>query len=766
MTATTHPATERAWLSARRLDANLLRLPIKTLRLPRRVQHACAQLGLTDIAGVLGVDQAEFTAVHGVGARSWDQLVAATTRALLPLTRGGEALQSSDPLRSHVHDPRTVRALERLGDPGTALLMRTPREALLALPGLDEDTWHKLADQLSTSIDATLFTAIPLPASPSLWPDTFTARRIDHLELSSGLIEALRKAGLVNFGDLLDADASALLTNPEIGNTGLSALRVALERALPEGNRRLRRRRNDGGLRRMLAVADERSRDYLVSRLGLDGRTPVPATRLARAFGLPTEGLAEFERQLRDLLVARQRPLLRRWRRAAMAELRAQNGVARHELLARGVLRTLGRACRDAAAPFRLLAFLLPNKLYVVGDALTTVSEETCKGVLAQVHRLIGKLPLPLPSFETLLRDAGAAPIPRGLLHHLLQHDAHVQIAIDHDLGEVLHRRRTTVGDRIEQVLRAARTSLSLADLLFRYRDRFGRARRARLLDYLWTENRFVEIGPGQWDLRERHVDQIELVEAEAARVRDIMLTIGGRHAIESLVEGGETTQRVLFLLRDCLRRDPALRNLGRGSFCPRQMRMSEQVSALVKALTQAMGELPLERFLANQAKQARHLRTRLLRENRLFVEVGPDRVDLLTNYPFNSERLRELTRTVELHLEQRDGFDRIESVHAAVLEVGLGGSFLSVHMLRDLLRRHGRFEMLCDDLVAQRARGLKAWIQQRAREAIRRCLRGLTPVEILAEVPELADFRDCLAQVVADDPMVQSPDGQRYVVV
>jgi hypothetical protein len=767
MTATINPPTERAWLSARRLDAELLATPVKVLRLPRRVHRACAELHLHTVADILGADPVEFTALHGIGARSWERLTAAARRALLPLSRGGDALSGTDVLRAHVSDPRAVRALERLGDPSTALLARASREAMLALPGFDDATWRRLTDSLAANIDAALFTPIPLPASPSVWPDTFTARRVDHLELASGLSDALRKSGLVTFGDLLDADASTLLANPDIGATGLAALRVALDHALPEGSPHERHhRRNDGGLGRLLAVADERSRDYLVSRLGLDGRPPVPATRLARAFGLPSEGVPEFERQLRNLLLQRRRPLVRRWRRAAMTELRAQNGTARHELLARGVLRTLGRACREPVAPFRLLAFFFPTRLHVVGDALTTVSEETCKRVLTEVQRLIAKLPLPLPSFEAELRAAGAPPIPRGLLHHLLQHDANVQILIDHDLGEVLHRRRTTVGDRIEQVLRSARTNLALPDLLFRYRDRYGRARRARLLDYLWTESRFVEIGPGQWDLRERHVDQIELVEAEAARVRDILLTVGGRHDIDSLVEGGETTQRVLFLLRDCLRRDPALRTLGHGSFCPRQMRTSEQIAALVKALNQAMGELPLDRFLANQARQARHLRTRLLRENRLFVEIGVDRIDLLSNYPFNSDRLRELTRTVELHLEQRDGFDRIDSVLRAVQEVGIGGEFLTAHMLRDLLRRHGRFELLSEDLVAQRARGLKAWIQQRARDAIRRAVRGLTPVEIVAELPELADFAVCLEKVIGEDPMVQSPDGQRYVVV
>jgi hypothetical protein len=86
--------------------------------------------------------------------------------------------------------------------------------------------------------------------------------------------------------------------------------------------------------------------------------------------------------------------------------------------------------------------------------------------------------------------------------------------------------------------------------------------------------------------------------------------------------------------------------------------------------------------------------------------------------------------------------------------------------MLRDLLVRHGRFELLADDLVALRTRGLRAWIQQRAREAIRRAAHGLTTFQIQTEIPELSQFASCLDRVIGADPMVQSPDGLHYMVV
>lgn len=685
-----------AWIRASRLEAVVLARPVTDLGLPARVLQACRQAGIGSVAEALGTEEASFVALRGVGRRSWQQLVAAVRRALLPLAAdggdGGDAAREEAPTGLPA---RTRLALVRLGSPAAERLARWPREAVLALPDIDETIYARLVGAESARGD------VAAPAAGA------------------------------------DLDPS-----PSAGAAPVSELE------------------------HVLACLDAGDRDLLAARVGLHGSKPQSLAALAGAPGARAEELAAKEATCRARILERCPAVVQAWRDAVAQELAVQGGIVRADRLGPGPLARLGRTARDTHLPLRLLAFLFPTDLHLVGDALATLDRVTCRRIVHALARLRARLPLALPRVKKALRRAGLPPVPAGLLHWLLHQDAQFEIVFHAQRGEVLRRRRGTVGDRIEHVLRGAGGALALSELLFRYRDRYRRARRSRLLDNLWAETRFVEIGHDVWDLRERHVDQAELIEAEAARVRDILCTVGGRHHVAELVDGGPSSDRVLFLLRDCLRRDPALRNLGRGAFCPRAMRVSTQIEALQHALRSAMGELPLERFLANQDAASRALRTRLLRENHLFVEIAPDRIDSLDNYPFNSERLATLLRTVELHLEQHDGFDRVQGVLAAVDEAGLGGEFLTPHMLGDILRRHGRFDTLEPDLVALRSRGLRAWIQQRSREAIRRAAHGLTAFEIQAEVPELAQFAQCLEHVIAADPMVQSSDGMHYHVV
>ncbi|MEZ5965705.1 MAG: hypothetical protein R3F56_17860 [Planctomycetota bacterium] len=761
MTAHRTRSVERPWVHASRLDPDTLTRPLAEVRLPPRVRRACASLGLHTVADVLGLDEETFVAQRGVGRRSWQRLVVAVRRSLFELTglAPGQAQQAQH--MPAFAQPTTQRALRRLGSPDAGMLLRAVRDAVLALPGVAEDEYERLASQGA---------AHPRPAAPTapgsrLWPAALADRSLHELNLRTELADRLNEFGLRTLGDALSVDPTALAADPAVAESGVDELRAALGVFFAPVLTDRRSESAGGSLARLLAALAEEDRALVTAALGLAGERPVTRPHLARLYGLTLDGLETREERCRNSVRSRCPDLLQTWRQAAEAELAAQDGVVRSERIAQGPLRELA-AAGDPGLPLRVLAFFFARELYLVGDVVTTVDAGTCRRIGSALARLRHTLPRPLAAIEADLADAGLPTIRRGLLQWLVQQDSHLQVVIDPLLSEVLRRRRATVGDRIEQVLRSAGRALSLAELLFRYRDRHRRARRSRLLDNLWAEPRFVEVGPGTWDLRERHVDQAELIEAEAVRVRDIICTVGGRHDVADLIEGGESSDRVLFLLRDCLRRDPSLRSLGRGEFCPRSMRMSTQIEALQHALRAAMGELPLERFLANQHRASRELRTRLLRENHLFVEVAPDRIDLLTNYPYTGERLRTLLRTVELHLEQHDGFDRLTGALAAVEEAGLGGRFLSEHMLSDILRRHSRFEMLSGDLVALRSRGLRSWIQQRSRDAIRRASQGLTASQIQAEIPELAQFATCLETLIADDPMVQSADGMHYRVV
>ncbi len=764
MTPASGTTIRNAWVTVEHLDRAILTRPLTTLRLSARVRRACEQLGLRTLADVLGTPQDSFLHLPGVGTRSWQTLVTHVRRSLLPLTAGNGAAKDQTPaideaLSDRFPDPRTRLALSRLGFPDRATLLREGQAALLALPGMQSE--HHVVvfgDEAGTRVCA----------AESWWPTDFLDKAVRELGLSDELSLALVAADIQTLADLIGQPPSDVQAHKDIGPDGVAAIRAALCQTLgghvtaPQGESPA----PDGGFRRLLGALNPDERAFLEALVGQAGRPALPRARLAAQLGIEPDALPELQARCRANAHARCHALLARWRRAVDRELVAQGGAVRGERLAQGCLREMATHRGEPAVPLRLLAFLFPGELFVVGDILTTVDGETCRRAVHAIRGLRTELPKPLVAIEAELASRGLPALKRGLLLHLLHHDAHVQVVLDPLLGEVLHRRRVTVGDRVEHILRDARRSLSLADLLFRYRDRYGRARRARLLDQLWAEPRFLEIGPALWDLRERHVDQAELLEAEAARVRDTICTVGGRHEVGDLIEGGTSSERVLFLLRDRLRRDPTLRNLGRGAFCSRSLRSSTEIEALLRALCAAGGELPLDRFLSNQDRGIRNLRTRLLRESRLFVEVAKDRIDALTNYPFTKDRLRVLLRTVELHLEQHDGFDRTEGALEAVNTVGLGGDFLTPHMLRDLLVRHGRFELLTDNLIALRSRGLKAWIQQRARDAIRRAGNGLTTFEIQTEIPELAQFAACLDRVIGADPMVQSPDGLRYHVV
>ena len=89
--------------------------------------------------------------------------------------------------------------------------------------------------------------------------------------------------------------------------------------------------------------------------------------------------------------------------------------------------------------------------------------------------------------------------------------------------------------------------------------------------------------------------------------------------------------------------------------------------------------------FLQNQPPDRRRLVQRLLRENRLFVMPSDDRIDVLSNYPFNQERLQQLIDLVKHQLDQRTGYAQVAALKAAVDRTDLGGTWLTPMLLADL---------------------------------------------------------------------------------
>ena len=225
---------------------------------------------------------------------------------------------------------------------------------------------------------------------------------------------------------------------------------------------------------------------------------------------------------------------------------------------------------------------------------------------------------------------------------------------MDPERGELVDRERLGIDDRLERILRERRGPATLDDLVFAYRDRFGATKRVRVIETLRGDGRFLAIGSGQWDLRETYIDELELTRAEAERLATMIQERDGQHQVRHL-SGDDVSERCHALLVDLLRRDPNLRDLGRGVFCARHRRRSSLVRELCRQLKRAMGEVPTDRFVQNQPERQRRLTIRLLERNRLFVSPCEGRVDLIENYPFNPERLRRLMNTVDVRLEQED---------------------------------------------------------------------------------------------------------------
>lgn len=135
---------ERPWIHACRLERAALTRPLDDVPLPPRVRRACAALNLRTVADVLGVDENEFMAQHGVGRRSWQRLVAIVRSTLFELT-GDAPRQAQAALASAAFgDASARRALQRLGAPDGGVLLRAPRAAVLALPGVDADAYERL----------------------------------------------------------------------------------------------------------------------------------------------------------------------------------------------------------------------------------------------------------------------------------------------------------------------------------------------------------------------------------------------------------------------------------------------------------------------------------------------------------------------------------------------------------------------------------------------------------------------------------------------
>ena len=589
------------------------------------------------------------------------------------------------------------------------------------------------------------------------------------LTLSAADVGALATAGILTVGDALQLPAASFDGDGAFA-MAKGPLRAALARALHDGLMQFA----DAGctdwatLRaQLLGPLDDDGRALVTSLVGLD-QPPRRRTELAREAGCTLAAIDARADRVRQQLTELQGGLLARLRQELATELQAGDGVFGHlELGAGTCLRSLSGATGDPELGLRLLAFLFPREVHLHKGTLFGLSPRRFRRLLRSLPGLVPPRRLPLP-IDTLLRELADdhQDVPRGALLHLLRAELRIAIELDDQAGEVAAADPRSPAARLVDVLAEAGQPMQLADLVFAWRERFRRASASTIASELRGHRAFVQVGAELWALRRWHEGRLGALAPLVDRAARKLCSLGGRHHVTELLAGEDVDETTTWLVHDRLGDDPRVRRLGRGELCPASQRRSRVLDQLLQDFRRAAGDVVLSMFLANQPPEHRRLVERLLRENRLFVQPAEDRVDTLSNWPFNEERIRRLIALVQDQLDQRVGYAQASALKATVDRSDLGGDWLTPELLTDVLRRHGPFEILPGGIVARANLELAATVRRTVRQALREAAVPLTVEDVLRARPELAEFASCLHELLGTDPLVQSPDGELFLLV
>lgn len=785
-------------------QSDVAALPLRHLKLPHRAKAACAELGLVRVADGLACKEADFVAVRGCGPKTFlafrAQLEALVDDPLPDVDFAAADTAAFDaPLGLRAGSGSCVPALKSASITTLGQLLATPVAALEALPDVSlQEVQRLLADHAfemdrpeQSSPSPTGAPSAPTSAADreacaaqtqsqpperaaqnhtaaglaEILPDTLLGASPERLLLRDSARRALRDANVHTLGAVFASEPTSL----GLSTDDVCALRFELDRIFRlgadtvEAIERNRARRSNSLVQRLIAHLAPADFEYVARRIGLH-HPPESDLQIAAKTGVPRADLKAQTRRIVAWLQSEFALTLDRLCASIDAALAAHDDV----LIC--PMQPGDRARRRVSGPetlaLRFIAFAFSQRYHFRGPLFTCLPAHAAQALATGLDRACrrARLPQPLDKILADLPDRGT-PAHGTLTQLLLRHELGYTIRIDSKLGEVVTTSSSTVPDRLQSLIEDRAAPVPLDELLFDYREQFRRSSRSKLWDHLRHDSRFLEVGPQVWSLRDRHLDELEFVRPEADRVSQIIRTARGRHGVASLAEGAPYTVRQLHLLVDVLRNDPSLRDLGRQEFTPRYQEMSEVMMTLTQDLARAMGEIPISRFLGNQPEHRKRLVRTLIRRNRMFLSPTPDRIDLLTNYPFDEDRIRRLLVIADQCIEQHAGYSTLEEVQGAAREVGLGGAFLTEHLLQDILSRHGHFEFLPGGILAHASLGLSGWIQRKAREVLRACGTALTPDQVLMERPELAEFSDCLVDLMERDPMLLCQEDGRFQV-
>ena len=609
------------------------------------------------------------------------------------------------------------------------------------------------------------------PCLPTTWatllPQALLALPVAALGLPAEVRETFTAHAILTVADALAFPATTDGADPFADGRG-QALAAALQRALLDGLAQFSTTATDWPTVRsqLLGPLADEERRWLEQLVGFDHEAP-PAPALARELGITTAALDDRAEQVRARLTARASTLLTRLHQEAATDLRAYDGVLRVEHAAVGsVVHVLAHTAPERDLGLRLIAFLFPRECHYQRGVLFGMSPRRYRRLLRTLPRLVPPHRLPLP-IDGLLAELRALDhqVPRGVLLHLLRSEAHVAIELDPRHGEVAVADPRTPGARLVELLQEAGQPQAATDLAFAYRERFRCGSPAMIARHLRRSPEFVRLGPDLFALRADHQKELAAVAPLADKVARRLGAEGGRHHVADLLPAEERDERTVHYVLDHLGRDVRVRLLGRGDACAASHRRSNVLEQLLTAFRKAAGDVVLGKFLDNQPPAQQRLVERLLRHNRLFVMPADDRVDTLSNWPFNQERMQRLIAMVQDQLRQRTGYAHASAIKAHLDRTDLGGDWLTVPLLLDVLRRNGPFDVLPGDLVARADLDLKGSVRRTLRQALRDAGTSLTIEDVLRARPELSEFAPCLAALLDKDPLVQTPDGVHFML-
>ena len=734
---------------------------LASLQLTPRARRAAQRHGIQTVRDFLLFDRRVFVQAQGCSERSWREIESRVT-AYLALRSGDSDATRDDarPIAPLLPDAEHARQLADNGIVTVGDFLARPRADAQRIPCLRRNGWIE-------ALEAVVRTRRQPPAAAPLLPTSLRDLKLREAGIIDPLLHELLDLGCATVGHAMTLPAALFKAGSLLGPTAAQTIRDALARVLAPALEAHHAEPDEDVAdwpimrARLFAALDDESRSWFCARVGI--AEPGAQSRAIEA-NASRELSQRRDDAVRSRLQSRAPSLVQRLRRDYLRELDAFEGAVPADRLAPGSsLHAIGKGSGDAMLPLRLLAFCFPTEAYVDGPCVSAIPPRTWHALRQRLRQLTGPraLPLRLEDLAPGLSDVVETP-PRGVVLKLVAELPRLEVRIDERLGEVVQKAQPEVARRLERILVERGAPARFLDLVFDYRERFQAANERSLLSRLRKSAQFVQLGKDLWSLAAWHQDELQQLHAERDRVCQAICEGKHKQSIESLFHGDD---RSLWLLQGIVRRDPRVRWLGRGEACPASLRRSRVLDQLLHDFRRAAGEVPMSRFVQNQPPERKRLVERLLHHNRLFVFPAEDRIDVLTNYPFNEERLQRLTKLVDEFLARRNGYAPLQAVLEEVNRCDLGGSWLYPTLLGELLRRHGPFETMPGGFVARKSMGLVGWLMRRARTALREANIPLSVGEMLAQRPELAEFADCLAELLDKDPLVATKDGQRYQI-